>query len=180
MTPEYLEQLADLADPDNLWQRPALERLDMPPEKRMQLDAGVALRRYADHQRRLLELLGTGKSLLITPLSPNGTATKIVPTSVSHQCLLPSGGKSALGQLPEPRWKWQGKGGSRPYEDSYSADQMRDYAAAEVARAVAAERERWHELVRQLVACHDEPTCPAVDLAMNMLAGECCHEDDQV
>ncbi len=93
MTPEYLEQLADMADPEKLWQRPALERLEMPPEKRMQLDAGVALRRHADYQRRLLELLGTGKSLLITPLSPSGTATKIVPMPESHQRLLPANRK---------------------------------------------------------------------------------------
>lgn len=38
-----------------------------------------------------------------------------------------------LGPLPEARWKWAGYG-PRPYEDAYSADQIRDYAAAEVAK----------------------------------------------
>ena len=35
--------------------------------------------------------------------------------------------------------------------------------------AVAAERERWRELVEQLIACHDEPSCPAVALAREWL-----------
>lgn len=35
--------------------------------------------------------------------------------------------------------------------------------------AVAAERERWREIVEQLIACHDEPTCPAVALAREWL-----------
>lgn len=39
------------------------------------------------------------------------------------------------------------------------------------ADGVAAERERWRELVGQLVACHEEPTCPAVEWAKDMLAG---------
>lgn len=89
MTPEYIEELADLADPGKLWRLPALAQLDLPPEQRRQLDAGVALRRHASHVRRLNELLGTGSSLLITPLSTNGTATKIVPMPESHQRLLP-------------------------------------------------------------------------------------------
>lgn len=89
MTPEYLEQLADRADPDQLWRTPALKQRDLPPEKRMQLDTGVALRRLADHRRRLLALLGTGQSLLITPLSETGIATKTMPTPESHKRLLP-------------------------------------------------------------------------------------------
>ncbi len=88
MEPDYLEALADLADPEKLWQRPALERFDMTPQQRQQLDTGVALRRHADHVRRLRELLGSGKSLLITPLSVSGVATKTVPTPESHALLL--------------------------------------------------------------------------------------------
>lgn len=42
-----------------------------------------------------------------------------------------------LGPLPEARWKWAGNG-PRPYEDAYSADQMRAYAE----HAVARERQR--------------------------------------
>ena len=89
MTPEYLEELADLADPEQLWKLPVFDQLDLSQEKRHQLDAGVALRRHADHVRRLRELLGTGQSLLITPLSPSGTATKKVPIPESHVRLLP-------------------------------------------------------------------------------------------
>ena len=40
--------------------------------------------------------------------------------------------------LPEPRWVWAGSG-PRPYEDAYSADQMRDIREA----AVAAANARW-------------------------------------
>lgn len=80
MTPEYLEGLADAADPEQLWRTAAGDRRSMPSDKRRRLDTGVALRRYASHVRRLHDLLGTGKSLLITPLSRNGTATKTVPT----------------------------------------------------------------------------------------------------
>lgn len=89
MTPEYLEELAD---PDQLWRTTWLGRMDLPPEKRKQLDAGVALRRHADHIRRLRDLLGTGKSLLITPLSLNGVASKAVATPPDHKRLLKVGG----------------------------------------------------------------------------------------
>lgn len=68
MTPEYLRELADLADPDQLWRLKGLDQLALPPEKRHQLDTGVALRRQAEHVRRLQALVGTGMSLLITPL----------------------------------------------------------------------------------------------------------------
>lgn len=88
MTPEYLEDLANAADPEQLWRTPALEQLDLPMSKRRQLDAGIALRRHASHVRRLNELLDTGKSLLITPLSLIGTATKTVPIPDSHLKLL--------------------------------------------------------------------------------------------
>lgn len=84
MTPEYIEQLADLADPDKLWRLGAFEQIDLPPEKRHQLDAGVALRRYASHVRRLLGALADRKSLLITPLSPNGSALRVVDTPHYH------------------------------------------------------------------------------------------------
>ncbi len=45
-----------------------------------------------------------------------------------------------LGPLPEPSIK--GRSGSMNRRDYYTADQMRSYAAAEVARAVEAEREK--------------------------------------
>lgn len=87
MTPEYLDELADIADPDQLWRLPGMAQLDLPPEKRRQLDAGVALRRHSAHIQRLRTLMGTGRSLLITPLSPNGTAVKTVETPSDHRRL---------------------------------------------------------------------------------------------
>lgn len=84
MTPEYLRDLADLADPEQLWRLPGMKQLDLPPEKRHQLDTGVALRRHAAHIERLRDLLGTGRSLLITPLSLNGSAIKTVKTPPDH------------------------------------------------------------------------------------------------
>ena len=88
MAPEYLEELAKLADPSKLWRRAILDRLDFTSEQKQQLDTGVALRRHASHGRRLNALLGTGKSLLVTPLSLNGVATKTVPIPDSHAKLL--------------------------------------------------------------------------------------------
>lgn len=84
MTPEYLEQLADLADPDKLWQLGAFEQINLPTEKRHQLDTGVALRRYAEHRRKLLEVLAERKSLLITPIGPLGSVRRVVDTPDEH------------------------------------------------------------------------------------------------
>lgn len=89
MTPEYLNELANLADPDELWRLPGMDRLNLPTEKWRQLDTAVALRRYADHLARLRNLLGSGQSLLITPLSPNGVAIKHVLTPAAHRRLVP-------------------------------------------------------------------------------------------
>lgn len=80
MTPEYLEQLADVADPDQLWRLSPFAQQDLPSVKRAQLDMGVALRRHASDVRRLRELLGTGKSVLLTPLSLNGRRLTIIDT----------------------------------------------------------------------------------------------------
>ena len=79
MTPDYLNALADLADPDKLWRTAGMARDQFTPEQKRQLDTGVALRRYAEHVRRLRELLGTGRSLLITPLSISGADLRTVP-----------------------------------------------------------------------------------------------------
>lgn len=83
MTPEYLMELADAADPERLWTLCPFAQMELPPEKRRQLDAGVALRRHADHVRRMRDLLGTGKSLLLTPLSLNGTDIRTAPMPAS-------------------------------------------------------------------------------------------------
>jgi hypothetical protein len=48
MSPADLEALADRIDSEELWRRPGLDRPVMTPEQRDRLDAGVALRRYAD------------------------------------------------------------------------------------------------------------------------------------
>lgn len=87
MTPEYLEVLADMADPEELWRLPAIEMLELSTDQRKKLDAGVALRRYASHVRELRELLKTKKSLLITPLSESGNAIKFVATPPDHKRL---------------------------------------------------------------------------------------------
>lgn len=84
MTPEYLEELADLADPGQLWRLRGLDQLDLPADKRRQLDAGVALRRHASHVRQLDALRKEGRSLLLTPLSLGGTAIMAVDTPPEH------------------------------------------------------------------------------------------------
>lgn len=88
MTPEYLRELANLADPEKLWSLPGLQQMELPPEKRRQRDMGVALRRHANHIEQLRELIGTGRSLLITPLSANGSARTTVPTPAKHRQLM--------------------------------------------------------------------------------------------
>ncbi len=84
MSPEYLEQLADLADPRQLWRVAVLSREAFTEAERHQLDTGVALRRHASHIRRLREVLKDGRSLLITPLSDNGSAIKAIDTPADH------------------------------------------------------------------------------------------------
>ena len=78
MTPEYVEHLADLADPDKLYLRHPWDELTQAQSQ--QRDMGIALRRHADDVRRLRALLDTGQSLLLTPLSINGRCIQIVPT----------------------------------------------------------------------------------------------------
>lgn len=77
MSPEYIEHLANLADPNELWRGSPFDELTL--EQAQQRDTGIALRRHASHQRRLSALVGTGKALCLTPLSPNGVFTKIIP-----------------------------------------------------------------------------------------------------
>jgi hypothetical protein len=84
MTPQYLNELADLADPDELWRLGCFEQMSLPPDKRKQLDAGVALRRYADHMATLARALERKESVLITPLSSCGQATMRMDTPARH------------------------------------------------------------------------------------------------
>ena len=57
---EWLLELANRIDPDELWRRPLLETLDLPPEQAARLEAAVNLRRYAD-------LLGEGHWRVFPP-----------------------------------------------------------------------------------------------------------------
>lgn len=88
LTPDYLYELADIADPDQLWRLNPFAQIELPKEKRQQLDAGVALRRHAEHVRRLSDLLGTGKSLVITPLTKGNTAVMTIDAPANHKRLL--------------------------------------------------------------------------------------------
>lgn len=101
MTPEYLNELADIADPEKLWRRAGLDRLNFTPEQKQQLDTGVALRRHAHHVQSVRELIGTGMSLVITPLSRSGVAIMTIPAPEEHKKLLakhetPSAGSNRL------------------------------------------------------------------------------------
>jgi hypothetical protein len=85
MTPTYLRQLADRADPDKLWAGIGiLDRRHLTSDQRAQMDTGIALRRYAAHIQELAEVRVAGKSLVITPLSVNGTAAKRIDPPAEH------------------------------------------------------------------------------------------------
>jgi uncharacterized protein YukE len=74
-----------------------------------------------------------------------------------------------LGPLPEARWKWAGNG-PRPYEDAYSADQMRAYAAEQV----AGELRRWMKTVQHAateLAELDDETAQVQAAALMRLCG---------
>lgn len=87
MTPEYLEELANLADPNELWRLAGMDLMELPIEKRRQLDAGVALRRYASHLRNVGRALQEKRSWLITPLGHSVTARMMVDTPPNHERL---------------------------------------------------------------------------------------------
>lgn len=85
MSPEYIEQLAQRADPDDLWRLAGIDQLELPPEKRKQLDTAVALRRYARLLRDVDRAAQEGKSWLITSLGPSSTAVRSIKTPPDHQ-----------------------------------------------------------------------------------------------
>lgn len=91
MSPEYLRELADLADPKELWRLSGMDKMNLPPEDKRQLDMGVALRRHATHIEVLRGLIGTGKSLLMTPIGPNSKLVDMIPTPNHHLRLLNKG-----------------------------------------------------------------------------------------
>lgn len=106
MTPKYLHHLANLADSTELWKQPHGTPRSMAEQS--QLDAGVALRRYADHLQTLAGALGRKQSVLITPLTSNSTAVKAVVTPPDHERLRPEGraaGTLGTAAAPAPtRW----------------------------------------------------------------------------
>lgn len=83
-SPEYLEELAQRADPDNLWQRNPFDQLALPSEQRKQLDTAVALRRYAGVILDMERAAKEGKSLVLTRLGPSVTARDFVPMKKRH------------------------------------------------------------------------------------------------
>lgn len=87
MSPDYLNELADFADPSQLWRLSGIDYMNLPPEQRKQVDAGVALRRYASHMRELKRALESGNCLLITPLSQGSSTRSQVDTPPDHQRL---------------------------------------------------------------------------------------------
>lgn len=87
LTPEYIRELADIADPDELWRIASFDHLDLTPEKIKQLDTGIALRRYASHVSSLLGAMEHGKSVLVTQVTKNSFAQKIVNTPIDHEKL---------------------------------------------------------------------------------------------
>ncbi len=90
MEPEYLQQLADRADPRKLWRQAGLGHDKFSEEERQQLDTGVALRRLASIERTLIDALHAGKSLVITPLGPSttGRALALIDVPAKHRKLL--------------------------------------------------------------------------------------------
>lgn len=89
MSPEYLNELADIADPDKLWRFSGLEQRALPVELKRQLDTGVALRRYASRMKELDLAFLEHRSLLETKLGPSHFARMTVDTPYSHESLRP-------------------------------------------------------------------------------------------
>lgn len=89
MTPEYLDELANIADPLELWRLLPCEQNNLNDKQRRQLDTGVALRRHADYVRRLNHAYWLEVSYLITPLGTNTSciATKSVGIPKEHKAL---------------------------------------------------------------------------------------------
>ena len=87
MTPEYLEELAERADPEQLWRRRGMDHHLFTPEQKKSMDTAVALRRYASHIEELRDIMGKRKSLLITPFTPNSSARKTIETPIDHKKL---------------------------------------------------------------------------------------------
>lgn len=88
MTPEYLYELADLADPDQLWRLSGADQMQLDDAQKKQLHTGVALRRYAHDIQELLDAYRVGKSILLTRLGTSRRAVMRVETPENHKKLL--------------------------------------------------------------------------------------------
>lgn len=82
MTPEYLYELAQRADPLELWRA---DYLSLVGEDKLTVDTGVALRRYAAHLSSLERALKEKRSFLITPIRSGWTASRMVDTPADHE-----------------------------------------------------------------------------------------------
>lgn len=125
MTPEYINELADMVDP-SLWRLSPFDQMKLPPGMRKALDAGVALRRHAAHVARLRDLLNEGKSLLITPLSLNGSALRAVETPPDHRGM-PT--RAASDVLAERRRQIEAEGWTPEHDDEHTRGELVQAAA---------------------------------------------------
>ncbi len=80
MKAEYIEDLADAVDPEKLWQISPWDACSLSESKRERRDIGIALYLYAQHIRSLEALVGTGKSLLLTPVSKSSVLQSTIRT----------------------------------------------------------------------------------------------------
>jgi hypothetical protein len=85
MSPEYIEELAQRADPDDLWRLSGFDQLVLSPEERKQLDTAVALRRYAHDLRDVERAAEKGMSWIITKLGPSARAVRSIETPPDHR-----------------------------------------------------------------------------------------------
>lgn len=133
--PKYLDELADIADPDQLWRLPLLDQVDLEPARRQQLDTGVALRRYAAHRREMESLIGTGNSLLLTPLGKNGSSHAHVPTDL--RSALEASNKALRKLAIGPAGGFFGYRGCSVCNVSWAKDKEETHAVGCPARAIA-------------------------------------------
>jgi hypothetical protein len=90
MSPEYLRELADMVDHEQLWRWAGMDHHKMTPEQKKRKDAGVALRRHATDLARMVEAFEAGKSVIATPMTAVGLsrAVRFIDPPADHQRLL--------------------------------------------------------------------------------------------
>lgn len=72
----YVEELADFVDPNKIWMRDFT--VDLTPEETKQRDAGIALRQFANHLKRMQVARNTDSAIVYTPVGVNGTQVQFV------------------------------------------------------------------------------------------------------